>query len=104
MLKYTCTKIANGCLHGYHACGHGTAPTHVHADGHGAPPHTHNLIDPPPTPKGGGPPKISKNSIRTNQDISILFEDLKSVETLQPMDAYMVWWMGGLIGGVISNH
>ena len=102
MLKYTCTKITNRCLHGYHACGHGTAPTHVHAHvhagGHGAPPHTHNPIDPPPTTKGRGPLKISENSIRTNQDISILFEDLKSVETLQPMDAYMVWWIGGWVG------
>ena len=35
-----------------------------------------------------------------NQDILILFEDLKSVE--------MVWWvggwLGGLMGGAMSNH
>ena len=43
-----------------------------------------------------------------NQDILILFEDLKSVETLPPMGGCMVWWVGGwlgrLMGGAMSNH
>ena len=47
-----------------------------------------------------------------NQDILILFEDLKSVETPPPMGGCMVWWMGGwmggwlggLMGGAMSNH
>ena len=52
----------------------------------------------PPTPQGGTP-GINQNSIAlgTNQDISILFEDLKSVETSPPMGGCMVWWVGGLI-------
>ena len=43
-----------------------------------------------------------------NQDILILFEDLKSVETPPPMGGCMVWWVGGwlgeLMGGAVSNH
>ena len=43
-----------------------------------------------------------------NQDILILFEDLKYVETPSPMDGCMVWWVGGwlsgLMGGAMSNH
>ena len=43
-----------------------------------------------------------------NQDILILFEDLKSVETLPPIGGCMVWWMdgwlGGAMGGAMSNH
>ena len=44
----------------------------------------------------------------TNQDISILFKDLKSVKNFLPMGVCIVrWvggWMGGLMGGVRSNH
>ena len=36
-----------------------------------------------------------------NQDISILFKDLKSVETLPPMGGCMVWWIGGCMGGLM---
>ena len=43
-----------------------------------------------------------------NQDILILFEDLKAVETSPPMGGCMVWWvggwLGGLMGGAMSNH
>ena len=39
-----------------------------------------------------------------NQDISILFEDLKSVEISPPMGGCIGWWMCGLICGVRSNH
>ena len=39
-----------------------------------------------------------------NQDILILFEDLKAVETPPPMGGCMVWWVGGLMGGAMSNH
>ena len=43
-----------------------------------------------------------------NQDILILFKDLKSVETPPPMGGCMVWWVGGwvggLMGGAMSNH
>ena len=34
-----------------------------------------------------------------NQDISIPFEDLKSVETSPPMGRCMVWWVGGWVDG-----
>ena len=44
----------------------------------------------------------------TNQDISILFKDLKSVKNSPPMGGCIVrWmglWMGGLMHGVRSNH
>ena len=39
-----------------------------------------------------------------NQDILILFEDLKSVETPPPMGGCMVWWVDGLMGGAMSNQ
>ena len=39
-----------------------------------------------------------------NRDILILFEDLKSVETPPPMGGCMVWWVGGLMNGAMSNH
>ena len=39
-----------------------------------------------------------------NRDISILFEDSTSVDTLPPMGGcvgvWVVGWMGGLMGGV----
>ena len=44
----------------------------------------------------------------TYQDISIPFEDLKSVKNSPPMSGCVVWWvggwLGGLMGGVRSNH
>ena len=60
----------------------------------GHPPHTH--IPPPPSthlPPPQGTPRISKNliTLETNQDISIPFEDLKSVKN-SPL---MVWWVDG---------
>ena len=58
------------------------------------------------------PPQIAAtpkfNKIWTNQDISIPFEDLKSVKTPPPMGGCMGWWVGGWIGGLMgearSNH
>ena len=37
--------------------------------------------------------------VRSNQDNSILFEDLRFVETPPPMGG----WLGGSMGGVRSN-
>ena len=59
--------------------------------------------------QAGDPQNQSKfNSTWTNRDISILFEDLKSVETPPPMGGCIIWWVGGwvggLIGGIRSNH
>ena len=65
-------------------------------------------IHPPPTPQGDPWNHSKFNSTWTNQDISILFEDLKSVETSPPMGGCIIWWVGGwvggLMGGVRSNH
>ena len=59
----------------------------------------------PPHPPRGDPQNQSKfNSTWTNWDISILFEDLKSVETPPPMGGCIIWWVGGLIGRVRSNN
>ena len=80
------------CMH-IHACmcmctcmGGTLSPSHT--------PSTH-----PPTP-GGDPWNQSKfNSTWTNRDISILFKDLKSVETPPPMGGCTVWWVGGWVDG-----
>ena len=39
------------------------------------------------------------NKFRMNQDISILFENLTSVET-PPTHGWVYGWLGGLMGGV----
>ena len=64
-------------------------------------PHTHPCPFPhpsthPPTPPGGGPPESLKNSITLQliQDISIPFEDLKSVKEFPTHG-----WVCGLVGG-----
>ena len=74
---------ARACARGWHA------PSH-----HPPPPHP-----PIPPPPRGGPPGIIQNSIalETNRDISIPFEDLKSVETSQPMG-----WVYNLVGGWVG--
>ena len=75
-----------------HAHAHIHICVHMHM-GHPLPPQT--PIYPPQPPMGTL--GISKSLIKlgTNRDISILFEDLKSVETPPPMDGCMVWWVGG---------
>ena len=63
-------------------------------------------LSPPPPPSThshppGDPRNHSKfNSTWTNRDISILVEDLKSVETPPPMGGCIIWWGFGLMGGV----
>ena len=69
-----------------------------------SPPSTHL-----PPPQGGGPRNHLKfYNTSTYQDISIPFEDLKSVKNSPPMGGCVVWWvggwLGGLMGGVRSNH
>ena len=62
-------------------------------------------LSPPPTsthppPPRGGPWNQSKfNSTWTNRDISILFEDLKSVENSPPMGGCIISWVGGWVDG-----
>ena len=56
------------------------------------------------TPKGGTP-GISQNSIAPEliKDISILFEDLKSVQTSPPKGGCIVWWVGGWVGEWVAR-
>ena len=83
------------------ACVHGTPPTHPYLP---TPPSTHL-----PPPRGVDPQNHLKfDNTSTGQDISIPFEDLKSVKNSPPMGGCVVWWLGGclggLMGGVRSNH
>ena len=70
------------------------------------PPPTH--IHPPPPPRGDPRNQSKCNSTWTIRDISILFKDLKSMETSPPMGGCIVRWVGGwvcrLMGGVRSKH
>ena len=62
-----------------------------------SPPHPHT---PTPHPPGGYPRNQSKfNSTWTIWDISIPFEDLKSVNTSAPMGGCIVRWVGGWVDG-----
>ena len=84
-----------------HVCMHGTAPTYPY------PPPSPSTYLPPP--RGVYPQNHLKfNNTSTYQDISILFEDLKSVKNSPSTGGCVVWWMGGwlggLMGGVRSNH
>ena len=123
---YTCIEIANGRQHGgihvYHvynmfnmhvrACMHACAYMCMHVCMlH--PPHTHTHLRPHPLirhPLRGVDPRnhLKFDNTSTYQDISIPFEDLKSVKNSPPMSGCVVWWVGGwlgeLMGGVRSNH
>ena len=78
----------------------------------GYPPHTHthpHPIYPSTTPPRGDPRNQLKfDNTWTNQDISIPFEDLKSVNNSPPIGGCIIWWvggwLGGLMGGVRSKH
>ena len=77
------------------ACGW-DAPSH-----HLPPPSTH-----PPIPQGWDPWNYSKfNSTWTNQDISILFKDLKFCgDSPPPMDGCIIWWvLGGWVGWWVGS-
>ena len=87
---------ACACVHAWHTLSH----THTH-------PHPHPHIRHPPW---GVDPRnhLKFNNTSTYQDISIPFEDLKSVKNSPAMGGCVVWWvggwLGGLMGGVRSNH
>ena len=72
---------------------------HVHMGG------VHPLTTPnphppsPPSPRGDPQNHSKFNSTWTNLDISILFEDLKSVETFPSMGGCIIWWVGGWVDG-----
>ena len=88
------------CMH-VCVCMHGTSPTHPYQP---PPPSTHL-----PPPRGVDPRNHLKfNNTSTYQDISIPFQDLKSVKNSPRMGGCVVWWvgrwLGGLMGGIRSNH
>ena len=70
------------------ACMHETPPTHPCQP---PPPSTH-----PPPPQWVDPRNHLKfDNTSTYQDISIPFENLKSVKNSPPMGGCVVWWVGG---------
>ena len=98
---HACVRVHACVCMCMHTC-MGHLPTHSYPP---PPPSTHL----PPLPKGVDPRNHLKfDNTSTYQDISIPFEDLKSVKNSPPMGGCMVWWvggwLGGLMGGVRSNH
>ena len=82
-------------------CASWDTPTHPYPP---SPPSNHL-----PSPQGVDPQNHLKfDNTSTYQDISIPFEDLKSVKNSPPMGGCVVWWvgrwLGGLMGGLRSNH
>ena len=75
---------------------HGTPPTHPY------PPHPHQPIH---HPHRGVDPRnhLKFDNTSTYQDISIPFEDLKSVKNSPPMGGCVVWWVGGWFGGWVGG-
>ena len=89
------------------ACMRAHACVCVHAwDNPHTPIPTPTPIHPSATPPRGVDPRnhLKFDNTSTYQDISIQFEDLKSVKNSPPMGGCVVWWVGGLMGGVRSNH
>ena len=72
-------------------------------------PPTHPYLPPPPfthlsPPQGVDPQNHLKfDNTSTYQDISIPFEDLKSVKNSPLMGGCVVWWVGGWLGGLMSG-
>ena len=64
--------------------------------------HTHPPTHPPP-PRGVDPWNHLKfNNTSTYQDISILFEDLKSVKNSPPIGGCVAWWVVGWVDGWVQ--
>ena len=74
-----------------HVCVHACTCVHV-CGGHPLTTPTH--INPSLTPRGDSQNQSKFNSTWTNWDISIPFEDLKSLETSPPMGVWVVGWVG----------
>ena len=97
-------SIADGCPMGK-LQGKPYEAIHTYACVHGTPFHrptptpTHIYIAYPPS--RGPPNQLKYHKSGTNWDISTLFEDLKSVETSSPMGRCIVWWMVGVMDGVM---
>ena len=98
-------SMFNMCVHAYvHVCACMYAWD--------TPPHTHTHPHPihsSATLLGDPWNQLKFNNTWTNQDISIPFEDLKSVKILYPwvgvwFGGWVGGWLGGLMGGVRSKH
>ena len=81
------------CVHAC-ACMHAwDIPPHIHTNPH---PHSTHL----PPPRGVDPRNHLKfDNTSTYQDISIPFEDLKSVKNSPRMGGCVVWWVVGWVDG-----
>ena len=95
------------CVHAC-VCVHACACMHAWDTPH-TPMPTPTPIHPSATPPGVDPRNHLKfDNTSTYQDISIPFEDLKSVKNSPPMGGCVVWWVGGWLGGLMgvvrSNH
>ena len=90
------------CVHAC-ACVHAwDIPPNTHTNPHSHPPICH-------PPRGVDPwNHLIFNNTSTYQDISIPFEDLKSVKNSPCIVGCVIWWvggwLGGLMGGIRSNH
>ena len=97
----TCMCVCT-CMHVHaHACMCAwDTPLPIHTQAH--PNH------PSATPRGDPQNWLKFNNTWTNQDISIPFEDFEICGNFSPMDGCMIWWVGwcvgGLMGGIRSNH
>ena len=76
---------------------------HVHMGGVHPFTTSHHHPSTPPPPRGDPRNQSKFNSTWTNRDISILFEDLKSVETPPPMGGCIIWWVGRWVGGWVQS-
>ena len=69
---------------------------------HPCTPHPHPPIRHPT--RGVNPRNHLKfNNTSTYRDISIPFEDFKSVKNSSPMGGCVVWWVGGWLGGLMGG-
>ena len=87
----TCMCV-HACMY-VHACMHAWDTPHT-------PMPTPTLSTHLPPPQGVDPRNHLKfDNTSTYQDISIPFEDLKSVKNSPPMDGCVVWWVVGWVDG-----
>ena len=86
------------CLTCMCACMHACACIHAW-DTPDIPIPTPTPIHPSTTPRGDPWNQLKFDNTWTNQDISIPFEDLKSVKNSPPMGGCMVWWLVGWVDG-----
>ena len=79
---------------------------HVHTC-MGTPPNTmtesYPILPSTITPRGNPRNQLKFDNTSSNQDISIPFEDLKSVKNVPHIGGCRVWWVGGWFGGLMSG-